>query len=830
MRRGARAQRKVTQAGRQVPKHTMIQPRTTSSFVICTAAVAVLCTAVHGRSADDRGLSLSQVNAAIDKAIHAYYAQTPPPWTFDRAYLLESPRIFNNWQVEHAVGNHCSMIWAALACGQSYQNPMLYRRINWALSRDDSGTYDRGMRLLMLAELPSRRWAPWVRRDAVVLSASLTAIDQQNRNPGGAFNPHFSGRVSPGWGDAANSQYGALGLAAAERADLRVKQDVWKRIDAYWRMTQRPAVDHSTDEKSENPHIAAAGWSVAPPQTTSADSLPFYSRVSGPMTAGAVTILCFTERLLRGEEHKLGDRVSLQLRRGVAWLDGNFKISDPREKDDWYYYIYQIQNVGRATGYRTFNGINWYRRITAELLRRQGLDGFWSGPKGKLLSTGFALLYLARANDPVAISKLRFKAPSGKPADLNGGARHIDGAWNNRPHDMWNFVDHISDRVEASTTWQIVELDHPVHELIESPLLYLSSDTSFRFSDAQIDNLRAYIEAGGMLITNPEGAKLTKVAKSVRDLAYRIFPGLELTKVAKEHPFYDLYEPVDPGHSMLMIDNGLRPLIVHMNRDIGADLQKNNSEGNGFRVLSNIYLYATSMFPRRPRLQTNFIVQLNDSPHEKLPAARLRHSGVFDPEPNSLRQLRAVLANDHDVDLQYDPKGINATQLKSHRLAFLTTVGDGHLTMAEAEALRRWVEAGGTLWIDAAGGSEKASGNVQKMFEAIAPAAQPIQLPREHPIISGPAAGDGRKDSVRYRFYALRTMGPTRYARLFAHLIDGRAAIVYSLDDLTCGLAGLDHWGIFGYSPKSARRLVVNGAMNVLDKPKAKDSPVAEKG
>jgi hypothetical protein len=50
--------------------------------------------------------------------------------------------------------------------------------------------------------------------------------------------------------------------------------------------------------------------------------------------------------------------------------------------------------------------------------------------------------------------------------------------------------------------------------------------------------------------------------------------------------------------------------------------------------------------------------------------------------------------------------------------------------------------------------------------------------------------------------------------RLEEITLDGRSAIFFSSEDLTAGLAGLTHWGIFGYAPESATRLVANGVLH----------------
>ncbi len=379
----------------------------------------------------------------------------------------------------HEFGNHALICWAMLAGGESFQDPRLFRRINWVLHSDTPYTFDRGLRMQMLAHMPYDRWKPWMHRDERWITNALS--DKGN------WPAEYTGGDSTEWGDHANGAYGVLGLWGAQRAGLDIPLADWKRVDEHWRKTQE-----------QTPGDEAAGWAVGMLNVNQGDDdkpsglgHDFYSKISGPMTAAGVATLTLTERYIYGSERTdpTKQNVSTNLRKGIRWLDENFKLHTDDPAADWYYYMWTIQRVGQATGYRTFNGVDWFRDVTAEMLNRQQESGLWADPTGQqgpLVSTGFALLYLSNSYAPIAISKVRF-----------------DGQWNNRPHDLWNFVDYASDQYEVDTSWQIVELDEPVYQLIESPILYLATDKGFELSDKETDHLRDYLDAGGLLVAQP---------------------------------------------------------------------------------------------------------------------------------------------------------------------------------------------------------------------------------------------------------------------------------------------------------------------------------------
>ncbi len=742
---------------------------------------------------DPKRLSLDQIHDAITRATRALNDEHSVHRNILPAYRVRSD--YEMWnahragkgvqrqEIYHEAGNQSVVAWALLAGGNSYQDPRLFKRINWVLAADTPYVFDRGMRLMMLKELSYDRWGAYVNRDAKWLRLAITEK--------GGFTYEYLAKEKDRekWGNHADGQYGVLGLWAAAEAGVDIPESVWKRIDAQWRLTQQ-----KTDGD------APAGWALGMLNVSNAGKVPAeWKRVSAPMTAGGVAVLSLTERYLREDK----DGNSKALAKGLAWLDKHFRIDESGPEVDWFYYMWTMQRVGQASGYATFNKIDWFREVTTEMLNRQQPDGLWRDPNnrvGMAASSAFALLFLGNTLDPVGVAKLRYA-----------------GDWHDRPNDIWNFISYASDRYEYPTTWQIVEPNQPVYELIEAPLMYLSAGGKVELTDTHIKRIREYIDAGGMLVLNPDKANST-VSQSLRQLVERLYPDRELEKVENDHLFYNIHRQVRPNVQMQAISNGVRPLVVQFTRDIGKGLQENETiKSESFLALSNLYLYSIGLNPRRTRLQTDYLPTSNRPTRWSVSAARIQYEGGYDPEPGALTQLRNLLREKHAVDLKLavaQPGELS----KSTEIAYLTTTGDGGLTDTQAEALRDWVYAGGTLWLDAAGGSKTAVDAAFKMLGQIAPDSVPLPLPSTSPIVTGRKLPGNPYDNrnVGYRLFALHQMGPTSNQRLQAVMINDRPAIIFSPEDLTAGVAGLNQWGIFGYSVGSARKLAVNGVLDTL--------------
>ncbi len=750
-------------------------------------------------------LGIETIREATRMAIEALH-RLEPNYTFPDEHLLY--RVWNSgrygadplWQQTiHEMGNHALACWAMLAAGESSQDPRIRLRLNWVMASDAPYAYDRGMRAEMMTHMPPDRWAPWVRRDALWFAGAL--------NPAGNFGYEWTGKPAEGAGDNANGQYGVLGMSSVQEAKYSVPDKSWKAVDEYWRNAQ---------------NTETGGWSAlgvekkapapgALQKNTAAFAGLQKTQTSGPMTAGGVMVLSQTDRFLYGEDYKvLGKAKPLpHLQHGLEWLDKNFSLDDKSEAADFFYYMWTIQSVGHASGYRTFNKVDWYRNVTARLLSLQQKDGTWEDSKGKLLSTGFALLYLARANAPVAIAKVRF-----------------NGHWNNRPHDLLNFVEWASDEYETPQFWQIIDPDLPLHELIEPRMLYLASNEAVDLSQAQVDGLRRYIQAGGLLVLVPEGPP-GAFNKSTDKLATDLFGGsAKFEDIPADHWITQLHRPLSAKIKMSAVHNGVRPLIVRFQKDIAQDLQANDlTQLDTFYALSNLYLYVTGKEFARPRLDTNYIPLKNTKPGRKIAVARIRHTGAYDPEPYAWTRLTALLANQHDVELKVDavePAGLTS----DHRIAFLAATGDAKLDPTGAQALRKWVEGGGTLWVDAVGGQLEAAHNAEQLLKDILPDSRRVPLQQGHPIISGQGLKNGYDNKkVGYRRLLLLRYGQVDRSRLFQVDVGGRPGIIFSSEDLTAGLAGLRHWGIYGYTPESATQLVINGILSAQQPPVPKAGP-----
>jgi len=128
--------------------------------------------------------------------------------------------------------------------------------------------------------------------------------------------------------------------------------------------------------------------------------------------------------------------------------------------------------------------------------------------------------------------------------------------------------------------------------------------------------------------------------------------------------------------------------------------------------------------------------------------------------------------------------------------------------------LKSFINNGGTLIIDAAGGSTMFADSIEaeltKMFGNAAVAGLGQVLPAETP-----ALGDVKKTVNRlYRHYCQsRVVGSLRDPRIHGITINGRLAIFYSREDMTGALVGEPVDGVIGYEPAAATQMMASMVM-----------------
>ena len=169
-----------------------------------------------------------------------------------------------------------------------------------------------------------------------------------------------------------------------------------------------------------------------------------------------------------------------------------------------------------------------------------------------------------------------------------------------------------------------------------------------------------------------------------------------------------------------------------------------------------------------------------------------------------------MLHNEDKVELTVKPAKCDADSLKGVKIAHLTGTTTFKLNPDQRGALKAFVEGGGTLIIDSAGGSSEFANSAESEIKAIFD-KDPEPLPLTSQVYTLPFS---KIDVVKYRLYARRQMtGEMRSPRVKTIDIKGRPAVFYSREDLSGGIVGEQIDGIVGYDPATATTMMRNFIM-----------------
>ncbi len=241
--------------------------------------------------------------------------------------------------------------------------------------------------------------------------------------------------------DNSNSQYAVLGLKAASRMGVHIKNSkVWIEVVEYFIRTQDkkgpkikrkpPAEDPKTGKyhfpkryEDEYGSDEARGWGYLPKHDEKHPS-------TGSMTTAALAALITAKSELYNlkvlpKNKKLEERIDKSINDGICWLGHHFSVKmNPDDKDkakSWhYYYLYGLERAGILAQTEFFGQHAWYVEGAKYLIENQKTDGHWEGGTKPISDTCFALLFLKRATVPVKIPlKIQKPVITGDPKNKN---------------------------------------------------------------------------------------------------------------------------------------------------------------------------------------------------------------------------------------------------------------------------------------------------------------------------------------------------------------------------------------------------------------------------
>ena len=751
--------------------------------------------------------------ALVTSASAATNAQIRQTIDNAKAYLYERQMKNHTWEYEfddhgnQKTGQTALAVYALLCAGESPQDERLAPAIEYLRKTPATGVYALGLRCQIWLMLPpTQEVRQAMNRDANMLIRGL----KRGPGPAAGFYDYNSGTGRTEYSHS-RSQYGVLGVWAAEQMGLAVPREYWFLVEKAWLEHQDPS----------------GGWNyIWPPN----DRFP----VTAGMTAVGVATLFITQDYLRAADavNCGGNMHNEAIERGMKWLSDNFHLVAPAEEDERlprilpYSTLYAIERVGVASGYKYFNGIDWYAKGADWLVSKQKSNGafpeeFTGIPN---YTTGLAILFLIRGSSPLMMNKLDYSAARTGPPSAEGAEKPRQAStdngephWNQRPRDAANLARWTGRQIERELNWQIVNLDGPVDDFHDAPILYIAGNQRLELGDEQMAKIKLFVEQGGLVLGHADCSSENCV-NGFKAMAKQMFPAYAFAPLADNHVIYTSQQfPRSKWKgkpNVLSMSNGARELMLLLpDADMARGWQMQQSNGpreEHFQLAANIFLYAVDKKNVRRRGES-YLVKRDESitPTRQLKLARIGYGGNWDPEPGGWRRLANVMHNENDVELVVEPVRLGSGKLGAYKIAHWTGTAAFTLDDAARAEIKNFVKDGGLLIIDAAGGSTAFAASAEAELAAMFPESPPQLtqvLPADHAIF----VKDAKPIDIEYRTYARTRLGNLHGPQLRGVTIDGRLALIFSREDLSVGLVGQPVDGIVGYMPATATRLMAN--------------------
>jgi len=696
-------------------------------------------------------------------------------------------------------GATCVATLALLEAGVSHHNPQIQEALRYLEGYPLSMTYSRALRAGIYAHLVTHvRDAQMQNHFRRLLTEDVRWLERAMSEDGWY---HYGAKTKVGKGDHSCSQFGVLGMWAGANAGIEIREGYWRVVEQHW-----------LEKQGRN-----GGWGYVgrPPDVVpklKPGDAPLKNLARATMTTAGVNTL-----------YVVLDKLHTRLERPYYWLKG--VRPDPRTRDavagvfhaiegglDWMskhgaataksgwlgYQKFGLERLGVASGLKYIGKVDWYAANANQIAKHK-----WTGEP---VTDGFLLLFLVYGRAPIIFNKLEWGEP---------------WQWNFYFRDLHYACRFLNRELESISKWQIVNLDSPLHDLLDAPILYIGGSETFQATKEQLAKLRDYCEAGGTIVAHPNRGD-RKFSASFKKIMVDLFKdrGYTFETVGKEHSVFQThfgrqkktrFRKKIPIEGM---DDGGRTFVFLFGGDLAGAWHQNRpiTHADAFKIMTNIRFYAGPGYDQLPgRLRPR---TLPGSPAQSLgtlAVGRVKHDADADANPTAWRRMGERLEHFCGVGIKEtkDVALADADDLKAFDLLHVTGHGKVRLSRSAQKALKAYMEAGGVVLIDACAGNEDFAKTAGQIVDDLYPDKAEL-LEVAHKIVQGGVLGTKPLEKLRPTRWGSSRLRGRDAPPISVVELDGRVALLFAPFDLTASMDGHFIYGMHGYRRESALRIMTN--------------------
>jgi hypothetical protein len=752
-------------------------------------------------------------------------------------------------------GSSTLAMLALLTAGVPADDPVVKRGLPYIRGLAPQHTYVVGLQTMVLAEVGDVRDLPKIQQNVDwLLDAAVTTGGKRLRDGGKLEGWTYGSAGGAGHRtDNSNTQYALLGLWAGRQAGASIDRAVWDSIRDYYTRNQcQPMIDGHG--------LPMAGWTYQNENPKAKGTLT--------MTAAGVSGLFIAGLDANDNKQELNEATGVAAKcgfypeddavaKGMRWLGQNFAFLNPQHT---FYNVYGLERVGRLSGQRFIGEHDWYRQGCEYLTGvkespglAQRSDGSWQMNSGldvyPVVSTSFALLFLAKGRTPILISKLAWDPPGGRPGDSKG--------WNRKHNDARHLVEYASRELfkKMPLAWQVFDprvadlsteakFNDELSNLLQSPILYMNGHEAPVLTPQQKRLLKRYVDEGGFILAEACCGS-EDFARGFRELmADKEVFGNEsiLEPLDVNHPIWSSHTLVPAGvfqgaqvpveKKVQAIERGCKTVVVFIPQPLAGYWEEDrfcpkpgeaagqNRAKLAYRLAGNIIAYATGLEPPKPRLDKPKVLdpkeeQVKAGARYLIELAQIKHDGGdWQPAKNALRALAANARDKYQIDVSLTKQVVRPgkkEELWSSKFLYMHGKAKFDFQDREVPNLREHLDLGATLLADACCGSDAFDQAFRDFAKQLYPDKKLEVIPADDFLYSEKLNSEAIT-KVRCRTETADGKGAEPTFKDVAPMlegikVDGRWVVIYSRYDIGCALEKNKSSACKGYDPDSAMKL-----------------------